>query len=400
MPICRPINAALAAEVSPRRQFELLRQLLQLTLLCRRGATLDSVKIREHVPLAPLTTLGVGGPARYFFEAFNEADVREGLDFAASRELPLFVLGGGSNLLVSDQGFDGLVLKIALAGISSRRGPHDTTIVCAAAGEDWDALVASAVQENCAGIECLSGIPGKVGGTPVQNVGAYGQDVSETITQVQALDTKDGSVREFTNADCHFSYRTSRFNSSDRGRYIIMRVSFALQRNGAPKLAYADLKRHFGERAESASLAEVRTSVIEIRRRKGMVLDAGDPDSHSAGSFFKNPVLSEEQFQDLTRRAAARGLQVPNYPALAAQRKVSAAWLVEQSGFTRGYSRGPVGISSKHSLAIVNRGGATASDVVSFATGIRRAVLDHFGIYLHPEPVFLGFQDANVATST
>lgn len=361
------------------------------------GATLDSVKIREQVPLAPLTTLGIGGPARYFIEATSEGDVREAVDFAGSRQLPILTLGGGSNLVVSDRGFDGLVLKIALGGITSRSGPNRTTVFQAAAGENWDRFVAATVSENCAGVECLSGIPGTVGGTPVQNVGAYGQEVAETITMVEALDTCNGRVHGFSNAECGFSYRTSRFNFRDHGHYVILRVSFALRRDLKPKLAYIDLRNQLGSHAEKANLSEVREAVISIRGRKGMLLDPGDPDSQSAGSFFKNPVLSDEQFQDLERRAAARGLQVPNYPALATQHKVSAAWLVEQSGFRKGYAQGPVGISSKHSLAIINRGGATAADVLSLKANIQRAVADQFGIDLQPEPFFLGFSDASAA---
>jgi UDP-N-acetylmuramate dehydrogenase len=347
--------------------------------------------------MAPLTTLGVGGPARYFVEAIREDEVREAVDFARSQELPLFVLGGGSNLVVSDEGFPGLVLRVALRGITTRPEDRSTTIFQAAAGEDWDRFVSSAVRTNCAGIECLSGIPGTVGATPVQNVGAYGQEVAETIVSVETMDLNNGRLKLFSNAECGFSYRTSRFNTSDRGRHIILRVSFALKAATSPKLAYADLKRHFGSRAETASLSDVRDAVISIRQSKGMVLDQNDPDSLSAGSFFKNPVLSAEQFRSLEQCATQRGLQVPSYPALASQHKVSAAWLVEQAGFNKGYSRGTVGISTKHSLAIVNRGGATAADIVSLKNDIQRAVADQFGITLQAEPVFLGFA-ANMST--
>lgn len=357
------------------------------------------MKIREQVPLAPLTTLGVGGPARYFVEAVSEGDVREAVDFSGTRQIPLFVLGGGSNLVVADEGFPGLVLKVALGGITSRGTSHGTTVFQAAAGEDWDGIVGATVRADCAGLECLSGIPGTVGGTPVQNVGAYGQEVAETITAVEALDTTDGRLSEFSNAECSFSYRTSRFNTSERGRYIILRVSFALKRGGAPKVAYADLRKHLGKNAENANIATVRETVIGIRRGKGMLLDAGDPDSHSAGSFFKNPVLPEEQYIDLERIVTRRGLRIPNYPALAAQRKVSAAWLVEQAGFGRGFVRGPVGISSKHSLAIINRGGARAADVVALKRDIQRSVADQFGIALQAEPVFIGFSDVRAAMS-
>lgn len=353
-------------------------------------AKLASVNIQEQVPLGPLTTIGVGGPARYFVECASEHDVRDAVDFARTRSLSIFVLGGGSNLVVSDAGFDGLVLKVAIRGISVSDNDGTEVVIDTGAGEDWDEFVGATVVQNCAGVECLSGIPGTVGGTPVQNVGAYGQEVSATIREVDAYDLKSSEVRRFSNANCGFAYRTSRFNTTERGRYIILRVRFALQRGGCPQLAYADLRKHFAGR-DCPTLREIREGVIAIRRGKGMVLDPADPDSHSAGSFFKNPVLSDEQFRELEQRATARGLTVPSYPALSAQRKVSAAWLVEEAGFRKGYARGPVGISSKHSLAMINRGGATAADVVALKNEIQRAVAEQFGIDLHPEPVFLGF---------
>lgn len=334
--------------------------------------------------------MGVGGPARYFVECVSEHDVREGVDFARSRQLPIFVLGGGSNLVVSDCGFNGVVLKVAIRGISVAGNSGDEALFEAGAGEDWDEFVAATVARTCAGVECLSGIPGTVGGTPVQNVGAYGQEVSATIQDLDAYDIESGEIRRFSSQECGFAYRTSRFNTTERGRYIILRVRFALQRDARPQLAYADLRKYFAD-AEEPTLAQLRLGVIAIRRTKGMVLDPADPDSHSAGSFFKNPVLSDEQFRNLDQRASARGLVVPSYPALSAQRKVSAAWLVEQAGFKKGYARGPVGISSKHSLAMINRGGASAADIVALKNEIQRAVADQFGIELHPEPVFLGF---------
>ena len=352
----------------------------------------QAVKIQEQVPLAPLTTLRVGGPARYFVKAASEADVREAEDFARSRDLLFFVLGGGSNLLVSDRGFSGLVLKVAISGIEET-GQTNKAVFEAGAGVDWDEFVAVTVARNCAGLECLSGVPGTVGGTPVQNVGAYGQEVSETIVAVEAFDTRDGIVRRFTNLECGFSYRTSVFNTVERGRYIILRVSFELKRGGAPKLAYADLKRHFAAEDIEPSLAQVREAVLSIRKSKGMVMAKDDPDCRSAGSFFKNPILSDEQFRDLEQRASARGLRVPSYPALSSQHKVSAAWLVEQVGFRKGFALGPAGISSKHSLAIINRGGATAADIIALKTAVQRGVVEQFGIELKPEPVFLGFDD-------
>ena len=346
--------------------------------------------IRENVPLAPLTTLGVGGPARFFAEAASAEDARRALHHAGERNLPLFVLGGGSNLVVADSGWPGLVLRICITGLEERE-EGDKFILDVGAGEEWDRFVARAVARDCAGIECLSGIPGSVGGTPVQNVGAYGQEVSETIESVQALDLKDGQPRELCNPACGFAYRTSIFNTSERGRYIILRVTYALTPAGQPRLEYADLKKYFAGRTATPTLAEVREAVRHIRAGKAMLIVPGDEDCRSAGSFFKNPVLTGEQQGRLCERAAALGLQVPSYPALSAQHKVSAAWLVEHSGFSKGYTRGPVGISRKHALAIVNRGGATANDVLALKSEIQKRVADTFGIQLSPEPVFVGF---------
>ena len=311
--------------------------------------------LQENIPLAPLTTMMVGGPARFFVEATTIDDVREAVGFSKSKRLSLFVLGGGSNLVVSDSGWPGLVLKIAIPGINHRH-VHGTAYFDVGAGEDWDAFVATAVQHRCSGAECLSGIPGSVGGTPVQNVGAYGQEVSDTIVSLTALNLATIEEEEFEKSDCAFGYRTSVFNTTAKGRYIILRVTFALPHDGDPGLSYADLKKHFANSNTKPSLADVRNAVLQIRASKGMVISPGDPDSRSAGSFFKNPVLTVEQFDELKQRAADRNLVVPSYPALDAQRKVSAAWLVEQSGFKKGYSTGHAGISSKHALAIVNRG--------------------------------------------
>jgi UDP-N-acetylmuramate dehydrogenase len=350
--------------------------------------------IQENVPLAPLTTLQVGGAARYFAELRREDDVREAAQFAKSRDLPLFVLGGGSNLVVADSGWPGLVLRIAIGGIT-RPNTNDATgnavLFNVGAGVNWDDFVAQAVVQNCAGVECLSGIPGSVGGTPVQNVGAYGQEVADTIESVRALDLKQDRIVILPKPACGFRYRTSIFNSTERGRYIILRVNYRLKRGGAPSLKYADLKRHFEECETPASLAETREAVREIRRSKGMLIFPGDDDCRSAGSFFKNPVLSEAQFKDLAERAASKGLDIPSYPALDAQRKVSAAWLVEHSGFSKGYAVGAAGISHKHALALINRGDAKASDIVGLKDEIQHGVQEAWGILLEPEPVFVGF---------
>jgi UDP-N-acetylmuramate dehydrogenase len=333
--------------------------------------------------------MGVGGPARFFVEASTTEEVRAAIRYSQSRNLPLFILGGGSNLVVSDAGWPGLVLKVSLLGINHRHG-HGTAYFDVGAGEEWDSFVAATVQHNCAGIECLSGIPGSVGGTPVQNVGAYGQEVADTIDTLVALDIQSGEEQEFEKSDCGFAYRSSLFNTSARGRYVILRVTYALVHDGRPRLAYADLQNHFAGRGEP-TLAEVREAVRQIRATKGMLLTPGDPDAKSAGSFFKNPVLTQNEFESLKEKASARGLKIPNYPALAARRKVSAAWLVEQSGFAKGYGNGHVGISRKHALAIINRGGATAAEVVELKNEIQARVQQQWEIPLEPEPVLLGF---------
>lgn len=346
-----------------------------------------SISVRENVPLAPLTTLGVGGPARFFFEAASTEQVRAAVEWSRERKLALFVLGGGSNLLISDSGFPGLVLKVALRGVTERSGQY-----IVGAGEPWDNFVERAVKDDRAGIECLSGIPGTVGGTPVQNVGAYGQEVSETIMEVKALDLANVSSCTFSNDDCEFSYRQSRFNTRQRGRWIITEVAFALRPSGAPKLAYRDLKEYLASRdIASPSLQQTRDAVREIRRGKAMLIVPGDDDARSAGSFFKNPVLAPAEYQRLLETAAQRGEKVPSYPAEGQSFKVPAAWLVEHAGFTKGFTRGAVGISRKHALAIVNRGGATAADVVALKNEIQQRVRDTFGIELHPEPVMVGF---------
>jgi UDP-N-acetylmuramate dehydrogenase len=351
------------------------------------------VHVLENIPLAPLTTLKIGGPARYFAEAGSIGEAQEAVTFARSRDLPLFVLGGGSNLVIADAGWPGLVLKVAIPGID-QRGAHNEegkVLFDVGAGESWDRFVSHAVMAHCAGVECLSGIPGSVGGTPVQNVGAYGQEISDTISSVQVLDLKDNQVRELCPEACEFSYRASIFNTTERGRFIVLRVIYALTPGGSPHITYADLKRHFEGRETAPDLAETREAVRHIRARKGMLIVPGEADCQSAGSFFKNPILSEEQHEALKQRAAARGLTVPSYPALETKKKVSAAWLVERSGFAKGFGSGRVGISTKHALAIVNRGAATAADVLALKDEIQHRVEEIWGVHLEPEPVMLGF---------
>ncbi|MCU1308524.1 MAG: UDP-N-acetylenolpyruvoylglucosamine reductase [Acidobacteriaceae bacterium] len=344
--------------------------------------------IRENIPLAPLTTFKVGGNARYLVEARSADDVLATVEYARSNHLPLFILGGGSNLVVADAGWPGLVLKIAIGGVSERDNA-DKKEFEVGAGEDWDKFVALTVARNCAGVETLSGIPGTVGGTPVQNVGAYGQEVAETITSVRVLELATMQVRDLGNSECGFAYRTSIFNSSERGRYIVLRVTFALTLGGTARIAYADLKKYFPE-GSSPSLQQVRDAVREIRLSKAMLIVPNDDDCRSAGSFFKNPIVDAAKYEEVAARV--NGNAPPKYPAGDGKVKLSAAWLVEQSGFQKGLSRGPVGISRRHSLAIVNRGGATAADILALKNEVQAGVRDKFGIELTPEPVFVGFE--------
>jgi UDP-N-acetylmuramate dehydrogenase len=347
--------------------------------------------LQENVPLAPLTTFGVGGPARYFVEATSDTEVCDAVNEARSRELRLFVLGGGSNLVVSDAGFPGLVLRIATKGIELEQHSGKAFFEVAA-GEDWDGFVAWAVAADCAGVECMSGIPGTVGGTPVQNVGAYGQEVSDVIESVTALDLDRGRTVELCNEACGFAYRKSIFNTTHRGQYIVLKVRFALEPHGAPKIEYADLKHHFAERSSPPTLAETREAVRAIRHRKAMLIVPGDEDCRSAGSFFKNPIVTEKEFAELARRV--KDLKLASAPPrfeTPAGVKTSAAWLVEKAGFRQGYGKGQVGISRKHTLAIVNRGGASAADILALKNEVQRGVRETFGIELQPEPVFVGF---------
>ncbi len=345
--------------------------------------------VQENIPLAPLTSLQIGGPARFFVEAQSIAEVEEAVGFARTRNLPLFVLGGGSNLVVADAGWPGLVLKISIPGIEPAGQSQGRVRFSVGAGESWDRFVSHAVYAHCAGVECLSGIPGSVGGTPVQNVGAYGQEVSETIESVRVFDRREGQVRELRNQDCGFAYRSSIFNTIERERYIILRAVYALTPGGESRFEYADLKKHFAGRQSRPTLVEIREALRHIRSIKGMLIVPGDPDCRSAGSFFKNPLLSAAQFEDLRQRAAAKNLQVPSYAA-GEQTKVSAAWLVEHSGFARGFGYGRVGISSKHALAIVNRGEATAAELLAFKDQIQYRVEELWGVSLAPEPVMVG----------
>lgn len=347
------------------------------------------LEVRDDVPLAPCTTLGLGGPARHFVECRSEAAVRAALEWAARRRLPVFVLGGGSNVVFPDAGFPGLVLHVALDGIAYREGPAPE--VAAGAGVAWDAVVREAVSRRWGGIECLSGIPGTAGATPIQNVGAYGQEVAHTLRSVACLDRKTLERRVFSPDECGFDYRSSRFKTRDRDRYVILEVIFTLQRDAPPCLDYAAVREAAAGALERAApdeaLSIARAAVLAVRRGKSMVLDPNDPNTRSAGSFFMNPVLTTRDFADLQARwhAAGNADPIPALPATAGRVKVPAAWLVERAGFAKGYRRGGVGISSRHALALVNHGGTTAQ-LVALAGDIVGAVRERFGIRLEPEP--------------
>jgi len=343
------------------------------------------LQIREEIPLAPFTTFGIGGAARYFAEAETEENIAHAVIWARERGLPLFVLGGGSNLLVRDEGFPGLVLKVAVMGVEAQGG----NLFDVGAGEVWDRFVQTMMCAGMAGVECLAGIPGSVGGTPVQNAGAYGQEVAETIESVRALDRETLEWVELDKAACRFRYRESLFNKDQPGRYIVARVRFRLRPMGEPNLRYADLQRRFAGR-QDVTLIEVAMAVREIRREKGMLLVEGEADCRSAGSFFKNPIVPTERLAGIAIAAGLEESKVPHWPAGEGTMKIPAAWLLEQAGFVKGYGVGPARISSRHTLALTNRGGATFADVERLQDEIVRGVSERFGVTLEREPVLVG----------
>jgi UDP-N-acetylmuramate dehydrogenase len=337
----------------------------------------------RDVPLAPLTTLGLGGRARELVRVTSIDDLRQALASAAR----VLVIGGGSNLVIGDAGWDGLVVQIRIPGIDVR-AHADHAIVTAAAGVGWDDFVAQMVREELAGVECLAGIPGLVGATPMQNVGAYGQEVADTITRVRVLDRKTGELVDFAPDACRFAYRTSMFKGNDR--YVVVEVEFRLERSPlSMPLRYGELARalNVGEGGRVA-LDQVRDKVIALRRGKGMVVDPDDPESRSAGSFFMNPIVDAPTFAAFAARLQP-DITPPSWPAPNGTTKLSAGWLIERAGFAKGYTVGRVGISNKHALALVNRGGATATELLALAREIQATVRDKLGIELVPEPVIV-----------
>ncbi|HMJ14646.1 MAG TPA: UDP-N-acetylmuramate dehydrogenase [Polyangiaceae bacterium] len=347
------------------------------------------LELRENVNLAPFTSLGVGGPARYFIDARTEQELLAALEWADQQRVSARVLGGGSNLVISDAGVNGLVVRLSTRGTRAEtRGSF--VYFDAAAGEPWDSVVQHASERKWAGIECLSGVPGSVGATPIQNVGAYGQDVSETIVSVRAFDRETASVTQLSNRQCRFSYRDSWFKGSARGRFVILSVTYQLQAGGPPNVRYADLARALETAGtRTPSLTDVRSTVLQIRRSKSMVLDREDPDAQSCGSFFTNPIVPAEELRGVEQRAGVKDM--PSWPQADGRVKLSAAWLIERAGFRKGEQFGNAAISSRHSLAIVSRPGCGASDIVDLARKIRGEVVRAFAVTLMPEPEFWGF---------
>jgi UDP-N-acetylmuramate dehydrogenase len=345
-----------------------------------------------HVQIAPFTTLRLGGPARRLVEATTVEELVAAVVEADDTGEPLLVLGGGSNLVIADAGFAGTVVRVATRGVATTAREGSTELVVAA-GEPWDDVVAGAVDAGLSGIECLSGIPGSTGATPIQNVGAYGSSVDEVITRVHVWDRRERCIVDMSPADCGFGYRMSRFKGDDR--YVVLEVAFELGCDGrSVPIRYAELARTLGiEVGDRAPLPAVREAVLGLRRGKGMVLDPADPDAVSAGSFFTNPVLDADAFVRFQQAVVERlgpDVAPPAWPEAVGHTKTSAAWLIEHAGFSRGYGDGPVGLSSKHTLALVNRGGATTAELVDLAREVRDGVRATFGIELHAEPVLVG----------
>lgn len=347
----------------------------------------ESFTLQENVPLSGYSTIGLGGTARYLAVCGSEKELLQALEFARSRTLRVQILGGGSNTLFADEGFDGIVVKVALRG-TSYRDDGEWCLVTGAAGEDWNGFVQKCIQRGLAGLECLSGIPGAVGATPIQNVGAYGQEVADTIVAVNALDRRSLAPVTFKGEECEFGYRQSRFKGKDKDRFVVTAVTFRLQTNGLPSIRYPELRKYIESAidlralgAGRASLEAVAKAVVALRRKKSMVIDPKDPQSKSLGSFFMNPVLSKETFAQLHERCG----DVPSFPAEGGV-KVPAAWLVEQAGFHRGYTLGGAAISANHALALVNLG-TTTSELLALARRIQEGVRQHFGVSLDMEPV-------------
>jgi len=352
------------------------------------------VNVEHYVPLASRCTLGVGGSARFFVRAQDEKTLVQALEWADQGGIVVRVLGGGSNVVIADEGLDALVIRIGLRGRRVREEGERDVELTAAAGEPWDDVVGYAVGRGWAGLECLSGIPGLVGAAPIQNIGAYGQEVASAIARVRAYDRISRSIVTLTPEECAFSYRDSMFKSVAPDRYVVLDVTFRLSKGGAPAVRYAELEKRLAEqRITAPTLDDVRRAVLAIRRSKSMIIDHEDPNRRSCGSFFVNPVISPEELPRVERRVGTVE-EMPRFPQADGLTKLSAAWLIERAGFSKGQRRGTVGLSTRHALALVCHEGARASTVVAFAREVRDRVRDRFGVVLVPEPVLWGFRDA------
>jgi UDP-N-acetylmuramate dehydrogenase len=348
-----------------------------------------AIVIRDGVPLAPFTTLELGGPARHFVDAPDEAAVVEALRWADGRKLPVAILGGGSNMVVSDAGFDGLVVRIATRGLRFELSGGDAEVT-AAAGQPWDALVAESVGRGLGGLECLSGIPGLVGATPIQNVGAYGQEVAETIRSVRVLERGTWQTRQLSPEACGFGYRDSNFKR-EPNRFVVLAVTFGLMPGAAPSLRYRELAESLAGAGQAApTLGDARARVLALRAGKSMLAIAGDPNRRSVGSFFTNPIVEATAAEAVVVRAGDEGARMPRWPAENGRVKLSAGWLIERAGVAKGLRRGSVGVSTAHALALVHHGGGTTAALIALAREIREAVRMRFGVTLVPEPTFVG----------
>lgn len=351
--------------------------------------------IKENILLSAHTTIKLGGPAKYFIECDTEGSIKEALEFAKEKNCKVQTLSGGSNIIFADHGFDGVILKINIKGVTVKKD-KDNFFVCSGAGENWDEFVKYCIENEITGAECLSGIPGSVGATPVQNVGAYGQEVSGIIYSLKAIERESLETRIFRNEDCRFAYRESIFKSAYKDKFIITEVVFKMKKKSESEIKYPELKKYIDSQKEYSGLNAgkeklnfIRNAVLSLRKKKSMVIDNDDPNTISCGSFFTNPVMSVSEFEKFKIKTDSINLLTPYYINSDKDKiKIPAAWLIEQSGFEKGYKTKGAGISTKHSLAIINRGGKT-SDIISLSEEIIRTVKNKFGIVLVNEPVIV-----------
>lgn len=351
--------------------------------------------IQENIELAGFTTIRLGGPAKYFCSCSSIQEIFDAMEHARKNDLRVHILGGGSNTIFSDKGFDGLIIKINVKGIAVTED-QDHVLVSVQSGEDWDPFVAYCVDKGYGGMECLSGIPGSVGATPIQNVGAYGQEVKDTIVRVRVLERSTLKEKDLTNTECNFSYRNSIFKYRDRDKYIVVETTFRLKKNGRPTINYPEVMKAIASAVPLSSLADgheslsaVRNVVLSLRRKKSMVIDPGDVNTRSVGSFFMNPVVTQEEYEHIKKQWVKNGDGSP-MPVFetGGKFKIPAAWLIERSGFQKGHIKNGAGISEHHSLALVNRGG-TAEALLSLAEEIRNGVEHRFSIRLEMEPIIV-----------